>query len=275
MVQQYRRDHGSLWAQFDPLAVRAVLDRSGQPVWGDERPTTIVWLAYDTGAGERDILGGGEATAGDATPADTAAGLRRELLQSADDRGVPLVLPLRDSQDLAAVAYADVWGEFSDRVLTASRRYQADAVLVGRARLFPAGMPDVRWTLHLGAERFDWRGAMADGPAGLAERLAARLATTGATDHELMLAVSGIGSLDQYGQVSGYLRALDMIEAVAVAYVRGDAVGYVLRIRGDREQLMRTLALRRVLQPETAAAATMSLPGGQPADLRYRLAGGA
>jgi hypothetical protein len=275
MVQQYRHDRGSLWAQFDALAVRAVLDRTGQPVWGDERPTTIVWLAFDAGGGDRDILSGGEAAAGGAAVPDAAAGLRRELLQSADDRGVPLVLPLRDSQDLAAVAYADVWGEFSDRVLAASQRYQADAVLVGRARLFPAGMPDVRWTLHLGTERFEWRGGVADGPAGLAERLAARLATTGASDSELLLTVSGIGSFDQYGQVSGYLRGLDMIEAVSVAYVMGDAVGYALRIRGDREQLVRTLALRRVLQPETAAPDMASPLGGPPADLRYRLAGGA
>jgi hypothetical protein len=276
IVQQYRRDAaGTLWVQFDPAAIRRGLDSAGEPVWADERPTTLVWLAFDAGAGDRDILGS-EAAARPDKPArsDVATELRQELVRVATDRGVPLVLPLRDSQDLAAVEFADVWGDFSDRVLQASRRYQPDAVLVGRARLFPAGMPDVRWTLHQGSERLEWRGTVADGPAGLAERFAERLAIAGTADQDVLLAVTGISSFDGYGQVIEYLRAIDLVESLDVPYVTDDALICRLRVRGGPVQLTQALALGRLLQPEDAVPAIDIPVAAQMPDLAYRFAGG-
>jgi hypothetical protein len=276
IVQQYRRDAaGTLWVQFDQVAIRRGLDAAGEPVWADERPTTLVWLAFDTGAGHRDILGS-EAAARSGNPAaraDIATELRQELVRAGTDRGVPLVLPLRDSQDLAAVQFADVWGDFSDRVLQASRRYQPDAVLVGRARLFPAGMQDVRWTLHQGNERLEWRGTVADGPAGLAERLAERLATAGAADQDVLLAVTGVSSFDGYGQVLEYLRGIDLVESLDVPFVTDDVLICRLRVRGGPVQLTQALALGRLLEPEDAVPA-IDIPGAaRMPDLAYRLAG--
>lgn len=272
LVQQYRRDgSGALWAQFDPAAIRRGLDAAGEPVWGENRPTTLAWIAYDAGDGERDILGSEAAMRAPATgPVDA---LRRDLLDTAASRGVPLVLPMRDSQDLAAVTFADIWGEFGGPVLAASARYQSDAVLVGRARLVPAGMPDVRWTLHLGDERFEWRGGVADGPHGLADRLAARLASAGAAGQTLLVAVTGVAGLDGYGQVSAYLRGLDLVEAIEVPYVKGDVVVYRLRVRGGAEQLARTFAIGRLLYADAPASLAIP-PQGRPPDLTYRLGGG-
>lgn len=262
LVQQYRRDGAaSLWASFDPAALRRGLAEAGVAAWGDDRPATLVWLAYDSGAGERDVLASGGA--------DTlaAAALRRELQDAAAASGVPLVLPLRDSQELSAVTYADVWGEFSQPVAEASARYRPDAVLIGRARLFPPGMQDVRWTLLVGAERLEWRGGVADGPRGLAERLSQRLAApAGAGPGSVRLAVGGIGSLDQYGLVLGYLRGLDGVEAVDVGEVSGDTMLFDLRVRGGREQVARTLAARSLLEPVADATA-----GNLAGDLSYRL----
>jgi hypothetical protein len=262
LVQQYRRDGAaSLWASFDPVAVRRGLADAGVPAWGEDRPATLVWLAYDSGAGERDVLASGGAD----TDTPGAATLRRDLQDAASSSGVPLVLPLRDSQELAAVTYADVWGEFSEPVAKASARYRPDAVLVGRARLFPPGLQDVRWTLLLGADRLEWRGGVADGPRGLAERLAQRLAApASAGSGGVRLAVGGIGSLDQYGLVLGHLRGLDGVEAVDVGEVSGDTTLFELRVRGGRDQVERTLAARGLLQPVAAAG----VPAGE---LHYRL----
>lgn len=263
LVQQFRRDGaGMLWVQFDPVAVRRGLEAAGVPVWGDDRPLTAVWLAYDNGAGERDVLSGA------GPDGSAAAALRQDVLRSAQARGAPVVLPLRDSQELAAVAFADVWGDFTAPVSAASARYQADAVLIGRARLFPPGMTDVRWTLLAGGERADWRGSVADGPQGLAERLSQRLAAGGGNPQLLRLAVSGISTLEQYGAVLAHLQGLDVTQSLAVARVDGDAVTFDLRLRGDREQLGRALAAGRLIEPVGEAAGEFS-----GADLRYRLAG--
>lgn len=268
LVQQFRRDgSGNLWAQFDPAAVRRGLDAAGQPAWGDDRPVTVIWLAYDTGGGERDVLGA-------AADGPVTGQLRRDLLAAAETRAVPVVLPLRDSQELSAVTYADLWGDFSEPVVKASQRYRADAVLVGRARLFPPGMTDVRWTLLLDNERLEWRGGVASGPEGLAERLAQRLAASASGGVQgLRLAVSGIHTLDQYGQLLGYLQGLEMIEAASVGYVSGDTMMFDLRLRGDRERLTRALAIRRIVEPETGAPAGV-LPADVAPDLTYRFVAG-
>jgi hypothetical protein len=261
LAQQYRRDGaGNLWVQFDPAAVRRGLGAAGVPVWGDDRPVTVVWLAFDAGEGERDVLAAGGADG------STGAALRRELLQAAQGRAVPVVLPLRDSQDLAAVSYADVWGDFSEPVVRGSARYQADAVLVGRARLFPQGMPDVRWTLLAGGERAEWRGGVADGPQGLADRLAQRLTTgTAAGPTRTRLVVSGIASFEDYGRVLAHLEGLDVVESLAVARADGEQVDFELGLRGGTERLVDALALRRLLEPASDPAADV-------AALHYRLA---
>ena len=265
LVQQFRRDApGSLWARFDAAAVRRGLDAAGLPVWGEDRPLTAIWLAYDTGAGVRDVL----AAAGADT--DAAAALRNELLRAARARGVPVVLPLRDSQELTAVTHADVWGDFTGPVTQASARYQADAVLIGRARLSPPGMTDVRWTLLVGDERVEWRGGIADGAYGLAERLSQRMvpAQVGAGGGTAHLAVSGITTLDQYGLVLGYLQGLDLVASLSVASIDADTVAFDLRLRGNEAQLSRALAVRRLIEPVAAAGPAVAAPA-----LNYRLVG--
>lgn len=269
MVQQFRRNGaGSLWAQFDSVALRRRLEGAGLPVWGQDRPATMVWLAYDTGGGERDVLASG----GTDTP--VAADLRRGLLGAAEARGVPIVLPLRDSEDLAAVTYADLWGEFTAPVVKASARYQADAILIGRARLFPAGMTDVRWTLLLRDERLEWRGDIAAGPGGLADRLAQRLAWHGSGDAKVVrFEVTGVRTLDDYGLLLAYLRNLGVIESLQVGYVAADTMIFDLKLRGDRALLVRSLAIGRVVVPTSGSPSgqTVTLAGGPPPDLTYRL----
>ncbi|QOJ31814.1 MAG: DUF2066 domain-containing protein [Gammaproteobacteria bacterium] len=260
LVQQYRRDPaGAYWVQFDPAAIRRGLAAAGLPAWSGDRPATLVWLAYDNGAGERDIVAGSD-------EAGVAGTLRQQLLDAAAARGIPLLLPLRDSQELAELGAADVWGEFTEPIRRASARYQADVILVGRARLFPPGLPDVRWTLLDGAERADWRGSVADGPGGLAERLASRAAAAPEGPGRIGLAVSGLRDFTQYGGLLGYLAGLEGVQSVGITGIRGDVLRLDLQLRAGREAFARQLAMRRILEPETAA-------GQGDGTLYYRLVG--
>jgi len=117
---------------FDPLAVRKVLDGAGMPVWGPDRPLVAVWLAVDIGGGQRYILSGGSG-GGRSAQDDAEDELRLAVQDIAASRGLPIVLPLVDAQDLSRVSFSDLWGDFRDPVVTASQRYGAEAVLIGRA----------------------------------------------------------------------------------------------------------------------------------------------
>jgi hypothetical protein len=270
LVQQYRNiSPGQLSVGFDALALRRALDAAGLPFWGEERPATLVWLAMDAGRGQRDILAAADQELPvNATGDDAAAAARSVLLDSAAARGLPLILPLVDGEDLQLVNFADLWGDFTEPVLEASQRYRADAVLIGRARGTDLETARVRWSLLTGDERIDWNGSVASGPDEAADILAARLAAGPGAARALLVAVEGIDSLANYGNVTQYLSALSNVDACEVVEVAGDRVLYNLRVRGDVDQLMRVIALRRLLAPVDP------VPGAATADLYYSVIGG-
>jgi len=282
-VQQFRiAADGTVWVRFDEVALRRELDRLGEPVWGSERPTTLVWMILDDGVGERRILGGSSAgLSGDeefgrsASGADNAA-LIDELQSVADARGLPLLLPLVDTQEMSAISVRDVWGGFVESIEAASLRYEPDAVLIGRARRMAFDAPAVRWTLLLDGERFDWEGNVGSGANDVADFFAARLAASVGTSNRVLLSVDDVNNLDAYGRLSVYLEQLDLVEALAVDKVDGNRIVFSLSVRGDLDRLTRNIALQSVLTP-VEAPRRVGDPFGLQAEaqsLHYRLMSG-
>lgn len=287
LVQQYRIDDlGSVWVSFDQVAIKRILDQLGEPVWGEERPATLVWLVMDAGSGKREFLAAGSNLSETGARIDSGADDRiaaneaavRELLESsAEARAVPLILPLVDSTELTSISVSDVWGGFTESLLEASTRYGADAVLVGRARVFSAERIDVRWTLLADNERYDWDGDMASGPNNLADFFAARLARSAGQERQILLQVKGVDDLDAYGRLSAYLAALEVVDDFSVNKVAGSEVLFSLSIRGDADLLIRTIALQRVLQlvEDPIGLGPDAFPELDAApDLRYQLIAG-
>jgi hypothetical protein len=282
-VQQYQIGADqTVWVRFDEAALRRELDRLGEPVWGSERPTTLVWMILDDGVGERRLLGGtAEDLSGDAEPGQRAPGagnaaLVEELQLTAEARGLPLLLPLVDTQELAAISLPDVWGGFVESIEAASLRYGPDAVLIGRVRSMAFDEPDVRWTLLLDGERFDWEGNIGSGANDVADFFAARLAASVGTSNQVLLSVDDVVNLDAYGRLSAYLEKLDLVEALAVDTVDGNRVVFSLTVRGDLDRLMRNIALQSVLTPVDAPRPSDD-PFGIQAEaqsLHYRLVSG-
>jgi len=292
LVQQYQLlDGGRVRVQFDPQALRNRLDAADQPVWGDARPVTLVWLVMEDATGALELLDAGtgfarpmqlapatgdradgaEGAARQDEPGDAAAALRELLTEAAARRGVPLILPILDFQDVSLVDPAELREDRLAGVEQASLRYAPDVILIGRVQLATplAGAP-ARWTLLIADQRLDWQGDAREGPEGLADRLAERYAGTRSGLQPLRLLVSGVDSFDGWGRLNAYLGSLGIIEHHALEQVAGHSFVIRLSVRGDSERLARTLAMRRVLEP----APTATLPPGVPeADLVYRLSG--
>ena len=242
-------DRETLLVTFDARAIEEALIARDQPIWGPERPLTLLWLAIDTGQGERGILAAGEAMT-DISPEflELQANFRDQLSSVAEERGLPLSLPLMDLQDMSALSYIDIVGGFTDQLSKASIRYGADAVLTGLARVTRSGV-NVQWTLLKDGGRFALGGTlMRDGLNRLADLYAAEFSTFGGV-RTTLITVLGIETLEDYGRVMRYLESLSLLEAVGAEEFVDGALSIRVYARGGTTVLERVLALGNILTP--------------------------
>jgi hypothetical protein len=240
-----------LMVRFNQRAVDAALEQAARPVWGAERPMTLIWMAVMDDAGERAILGADQVDP-TLTPvlADALRGVRDELRAVAYERGLPITLPLRDLEDLSALEFADVWGGFTDRILAASARYEADAVLVGKLRLSALGN-EVQWTvLDRGRLRGVLGGVVRDGLDAVADSYAVELATVGGLS-QVRLRVLNVRSLQDYGRLMNYLESLSILQSLQLASFEDGALSLQVSVRGDEAVLQRLFTLGGVLRQAT------------------------
>lgn len=248
----------TLWVKFDEQAVNQALRDYGLSVWPRERPAILVWLAYEEN-GRRRL----------AEPED-ASGLLALLEQHAARRGLPLLAPLFDLEDAAALPVSDVWAGFKAPVMAASGRYRPDIVLTGRLFEAAPGRWELQWRGWFGAEALRWNNNGA--PAGavlragvdeLADRLAARYVKRGSAAVErIRLTVRDVASIDDYARTLAHLEALQSVLSVEVKRVRPNELALELNARGGLAAIEQALGLGGALEAIEAMA-----PGG-PAGYR-------
>ena len=260
---------GHLRVWFDRQPILEALQQRGQPVWPATRPRTLVWLAVEDGGG-RHLVGANEAGPWPET-----------LRQRAEARGLPAALPLLDLQDRARIESADVWGGFRQVIEKASERYQAQAILVGRAFRSGKGVWQARWSLYQGNSDRHWQArvasreaAAAAGVDGAADALAERFAQTygpGAAAG-LLLQVDGVGDLAGYRRVVEYLLDLDGVAELRVMQVEPSRLTCRLALEVAPRHVVQSIGLGSVLEKaEPVATGTEPVTGESDQARRYRL----
>lgn len=241
----------TLWVSFDGQAIEQTLRDAGQTVWGSDRPLTVVWLAVDRGQGRREIVAADDpdGESHDARSIDRNALLRERILEIADRRGLPLVFPLLDAEDLQSVTFSDIWGGFDERIINASRRYAADSVLIGRIRT--AGGSRENWSYYFSGSERRWNGSPESVVSQIADLLAGEMSVGGSSPLALVeLAVSGIVSVDAYGDLHRILGNASVIEDYRITEVSGDRVALRVEVRGGAERLRRALQFTGLVEQE-------------------------
>ena len=242
LVQGYRSGADeTLWVSFDGRAIAARLREAGRAVWGSERPVTLLWLAVDRGAGERELI----AAEGDAPSADAVEGdrfLRQRIQDVARARGLPVVWPLLDAEDRGRVAFSDVWGGFEQPVLDASSRYDANSILLGRVDADGRQLP--RWTWYFSGEQRQWRATVEDALHRVADLMAGQLAAVGDERATVVrLTVTGVEDLTAYADVSRYLASVSIVRDLSLEQLGDDALTYRMELLGASERLGRVLRI--------------------------------
>ena len=239
----------TLFVSFDGDAIERVLRRSGQTVWGGDRPLTLIWLAVDWGQGKREIIGADDAqrARGAARSIDRNRLLRQRILDIAERRGLPVVFPLLDTTDLQSVSFSDIWGGFDDALLAASKRYEANSVLVGRIR--PGSGQRNRWSYYFGDDLRSWNGDPEFVVGLVADLLGAEFAIGGnARVESIDLTVAGISTVGAYGAVQKLLSEINVIESYSIMQVNGDEIHYRVEAFGGAKRLGRALRFHGLIE---------------------------
>jgi hypothetical protein len=225
---------------FDSVSVDKLLQDAGLPIWGRERPATLVLLNVVEPDGYTHWISGDQPD------------MQKEIVgKAARQRGLPLKWP--------AVTPA---GFDESIALQEAERYGANAALIGRAQ---GGA--VRWTLVSRDGSAQASGGLEDGVHLAADTFARMFAASGSSLGNIVVEVSGIRDLDAYAATLNYLESMTLVRAVALEQVSGDTMRFKLAVRGDATTLRRAIALdsRLISQDDMSAA-----PSGERLSFRYR-----
>jgi uncharacterized protein len=238
-VQQCRgAPDGQLWVAFDGPAIERWLTQNGQPLWGHERPTTLVLLAVQTGP-----------QSGGVVATEDSSELKAAIDSAAAARGVPLVWPSGAELQKYHIDFATVNGGSTSTLTDFGKRLGSDGILVGRASS-AAVNANVRWTHLFQDHSSEYSGAL-EGVNRAADLYAGLFAASGSLA-PVDIEVVGINDLRDYASVQSYLESLTFISHVSVESLAGDTVRFRLATRGGGDSLQRALSLNGRLQPVAA-----------------------
>lgn len=252
-----------LVVQFDPEAVNQTLIAAKLPIWGQDRPLTIFWIAT-TINGEQRLL-----SASDSGPISNA------LDKAAQVYALPILFPILDLSDLNQLSVTDVLGRFVAPVVQASVRYGSNAIVMINIEQQNNQWKSL-WTLVTANAPQSWQvqggnidQVITDGMTRLVGMLSQQFALKGASQSSTVnLQIQGITSLSDYARATRYLQRLSVVKKLTLVGLTNHQATFQLRLAGDSAALQKAIALDPTLTAATPpASATLNVNSELPTPL--------
>lgn len=232
---------------FDQSKIDQLLKSVDAAIWGQRRPSTLIWLAVEEGI-QRSII-----------DKEAFPQITEFLYQSSDNRGLPIKLPLMDEQDSDAVFSSDVWARFNQAIVTGSTRYQTENIVMARMRMvdtekepeYSSGwllefeLIDDNESLLVGSFNGDQYTILRNMVNQIGDYFAAEYAihSTSLDDRELELTLSGVNGLVSLKKAEDFLLSLPPVDSVYLQTLTGNSVKFKLSLVGEGLDVIRALAL--------------------------------
>jgi len=235
-----------LQLNFDADGINKILRDAKAPIWGQNRPLLLIWLEYQTPNHPVEIIGG-----------DSGSNLSEMLKQNTDRRGIPVVFPAMDVEDLGQVSANDIATMNILKLTMAAKRYVSDAILIGTITQTAAGY-SAQWKLVMGNDQWSWNmsgknvsdivAAIAD---NVANTLAGRYATviTNTVQSSFTLKIINVAAADDFVQVMNYIKHLTPVSDVQLVQITGSDMILKVSLRGSQESFNQALSVGQKLSP--------------------------
>tara|TARA_R110001583_G_scaffold19176_1_gene75382 strand:- start:18470 stop:19567 length:1098 start_codon:yes stop_codon:yes gene_type:complete len=250
----YQTEQGNKYfsALFDQAKINQSLRDMQQPVWGDTRPTTLIWLINTNQlVSEQDIK------------LDDDASLSLSLKQTQQMRGIQVQFPLMDLDDNLAVSVSDVRGRFYDHVANATLRYARGHFVVAELKDLGSEKWKLSWQLvqadsNSKQHRILKSDQFIDSKSNVAIKMVNALADYYAGQYAILenknekftqtIYINGINSLDKLAKLSRILDNLLAISSFSISSALGEQVSVDVKIKGSVESFKNTLLAQPNLQ---------------------------
>ncbi len=233
---------------FEPRLVGELIQAAGMPIWGSNRPVTILWLAMEKDY-KRKIL----------RESQNEDDISHIIMTESQRRGLPVILPLMDLEDELNVSISDLWGRFSQPVVNASKRYAADSIIFGRVR-----KTGEVWSLNVNYlnQGEEQRISLQDKtPELLISKLSNQLAellclkycvVEKAQSHQVVIQISNINNYSNFKLAEKYLESLSSIRKVEVEKIGATVVRFNVSLLGELQSVKEGIELGKKLIVESA-----------------------
>ena len=232
---------------FDQQLVESLLRENNFPVWGRERPSSLLVISYDVNENIKLVT------------QDSTPNLIEALDRAASIHAVPVLFPLMDLEDIGLVNIGDIVSREYGKIQTMAARYAPDALLVGQilGRSGQGWQGD--WEVRFADQIFKWK-FKASSKKEVTEQVIRHLAKILALEYALedhrrveqtlLLSVSALEGIDNLIKVQKYLKSLNVVDSVHVAMINKDVITYRLKLRNNPEDLQRLIDFGEVLEQE-------------------------
>ena len=245
-------------AVFDKHKINQALKEMQQPVWGDTRPTTLVWLINGSNS-DRQLVS--DNMISHSADAEISAAFRNQQ----HNRGISLQFPLMDLEDNLALSISDVSGRFYGPITAASKRYGVEHFMVANLKQSGAEKWSLSWEL-VKSNSFSKRSRVltSDKVSGekslLVSIMVSKVADYYARQYAILdnqgeqfsqtIYIQGINSLAQLTQLNKVLANLLAVASFEVTSVQGSQVTVNIRINGGLNSFKNALFAQPNLQPD-------------------------
>lgn len=224
---------------YNSKMVLNLLTQSEQSIWETPRKSVLVWIVNEYNY-QRSIIW-----------EQSNNSLITRIKEAANERGLPVMFPVGDFDDVTSIEIPDLWGNFKKPIADASERYNPQAILVVKVRgnssswtLFdttPQYLPTTSTKPLEGRES----GAvqLADMVNNVSDYFAKKYTKNlgAVVSQSEMISIEGIHSTRAFFTIEKQLKQLNSVASVQVDTIQGNKVTYTLNLLGDFEQFNQEL----------------------------------
>lgn len=237
--------------KFNEHAVNNLLESLQISFLNKNRPLTVVWLVKEE-HGEYQFVGGGRTD-----------DFNQAIEKAANENKIPIVLPLLDLADKKTITEESIIYFDNNAVLSASNRYNADAILVGRIKKSGinwlsnwrlAGKLQKGWHINESDFSQNFTDSMNELLTAIVENYTTSI--NNKTDMDVKMLIVGIKNINDYTKVVSHLRALPSVNSVEELDLDFSEATFKIKVQGSHEDLIRDIKFNRVLEKKSDSVET-------------------